>query len=153
MSGTPTALATICQLSTTVCKKRSLLVHPLCTDKDATLSGCFTASHMPTAPPSDSTGDMRFGDAHRLHERRNIVGKQFRRVGALRLVRFAGSPQVHGNGGEVLRVLRHLKGVTSVIRGQVGNEDERLTRSLLVVIHRDRVGDYFRHRTLRLLPQ
>ena len=48
-----TALATICQLSTTVCRKRSLLVHPLCTDREATLSGCFTASHMPTAPPSD----------------------------------------------------------------------------------------------------
>ena len=49
MSGTPTALATICQLSTTVCRKRSLLVHPLWTDKEATLSGCFTASHMSAA--------------------------------------------------------------------------------------------------------
>ena len=53
ISGTSVALATKCQLSTTVCRKRSLLVHPLCTDKEATLSGCFTASQMPTAPPSE----------------------------------------------------------------------------------------------------
>ena len=47
--------------------------------------------------------------------------------------------------GEVPGVLRHLKCVTGVIRGQVRNENERLTRSLLVVVHRDRVGGYFGH--------
>ena len=143
MPGTSTALATICQLSQTAGRKRSLLVDPLCTYKEATLSGWFTASDTADGAAERQTGDMRFGDAHRLHECGNIVGKQLRRIGTVRFVRFARSPQIDGNAGEAPGILRHLKGVTGVIRGQVRNENERLTGSLLVVVHRDRVGGYF----------
>ena len=39
----------------------------------------------------------------------------------------------------------HLKCVAGVIRGQVRNENEWLSRSLLVVVHRDLAGAYFGH--------
>jgi hypothetical protein len=75
------------------------------------------------------TGDMRFADAHRLHEPGNIVGEQLRRIGTVRFVRFARPPQIDGNAGEVPGILRDLKCVTGVIRGQIRNENEWLTRA------------------------
>jgi hypothetical protein len=40
----------------------------------------------------------------------------------------------------VLGVLRHLEGVTGVICGQVGNENEGLSGSLLLIVHGEVVG-------------
>src|SRR6185437_11273328 len=48
------ALAAVCQLSSTVFMYRSVLGQQLCTDSDFTFAGYFAANHNPTAPPRDS---------------------------------------------------------------------------------------------------
>src|SRR5687768_15929623 len=54
ISGTlSSALAMTCQLSITVLMKGSVLVQPLCSDKDLTRSGYLAPSHMPTPAPRD----------------------------------------------------------------------------------------------------
>src|SRR6266545_3066217 len=128
ISGTlPNALAITCQPWTTVFRKGSVFVHPLCSDKDLTLSGCLAASHMPVAAPKDKPATCAVG-----------------------FVAFPRSAEVDGEAGEVLGVLRHLEGVTSVIGGQVGNEDQRFSGSLLVIVHGDVIGFDFRHGSLSL---
>src|SRR5207237_7744072 len=49
----PSALATICQLSTTALWNGSVFAQGLCSDNEITLVGCLAANHMHTAAPSD----------------------------------------------------------------------------------------------------
>jgi hypothetical protein len=88
--------------------------------------------------------------AQGLHEGGHIVGKGLRRVDAFRLIALAGTSQVAGDTGEVLEVLGNLEGIAGVISGQVGNQDQRLSDSLLIVVHGDTVrfdpGHYSRLR-------
>jgi hypothetical protein len=88
---------------------------------------------------------MSSSDARGLHERGNVVGEQLRRIRTLRLFRFACSSEIDGNTGEVPGVLWHLKRIAGIIRGQIGNENEWLSRSLLVIVHGDVVGYRFGH--------
>lgn len=83
---------------------------------------------------------MRFADPQSLHKRGNVIGKILGSVGAIEFVRFSRSPKIQGDAGKVFGVLGYLEGVTSVIGGQVGNEQQGLSVSLLVVIHRNVVG-------------
>src|SRR5260370_22592864 len=69
----------------------------------------------------------------RLHQRRDIIGKELSRVDPLGLVAFTLASQVHGDTGEVLGVLGDLKSVTGVISRQIRDKDDRLSCSLLVV--------------------
>src|SRR5262245_54065196 len=74
ISVTPTALASSCQLSTTVRWNASLFPQLLCSDSDWTLSGYFAASHIPIAPPV-----VRF-DAFELDTRSGELRKHGRRI-------------------------------------------------------------------------
>ena len=77
--------------------------------------------------------------ARGLHERGDVVGQQFGGVGALRLAGQASATKVHGEAGEVLRVLRDLEGVARLVGGQVGDEHEGLTVALDLVVDVDAV--------------
>ncbi len=88
---------------------------------------------------------MRLRDAERLHEGSNIVGEKLRGIDAFRFVGFASPSEVERDAGKVLGVFRHLKSVTGMIGGQVGNENEWLACSLLVIVHGDVVCFDLRH--------
>ncbi len=81
----------------------------------------------------------------RLHQRRDIIGKELGRVGPLGLVTFTRASQVHRDTGEVLGVLGDLKSVTGVISRQIRDKDERLSCSLLVIVDGDLVCSDFWH--------
>ena len=91
---------------------------------------------------------MRALDADRLHERGHVVGEQLHRIGAVRLVGLTRSARVERDAGEVLGIVRDLKGVAGVVGGKIGNENERLACSLSLVIDRDAVRVHFRHVSL-----
>src|SRR5229473_4511571 len=91
---------------------------------------------------------MRLLEPQSIHESGNIVSKIFGGIDAFGLVRFTCPSQVERDAGKVLGVLCHLEGVTSVIGGQIRKENERLSGSLLVIVHRDVVGFDFRHESL-----
>jgi len=74
---------------------------------------------------------MRLLDSRDLHESGNIVREKFGGIDALWFVGFTCPSEVERDAGKVLGVLCHLEGVTGVIGGQVGNENEGLTGSLL----------------------
>src|ERR1039457_4086709 len=80
-----------------------------------------------------------------LHERRNIIGKEFGRVGSFGFVGFTRAPQVHRDTGEVFGVLGDLKSVTGVISRQIWYKDKRLSCSLLVVVDGDLICPDFWH--------
>ena len=83
---------------------------------------------------------------HGIHESGNIVSKNLGGIDAFGLVRFTCPSKIERNAGKVLLgVLRHLEGIAGMIGGQVWNENEWLTSSLLVVIHRDVIGFDLRH--------
>src|SRR6516225_9749164 len=88
---------------------------------------------------------MRPLHADRLHEGGNVIGEQFRRIGGLRLVALAGAARIHGNTGKALGVIGDLEGIAGIVGGQIGDEKERLTAALLLVIDSDTVGLDFRH--------
>src|SRR5690242_4622194 len=48
------AFAITCQPSSTVLISGSVFVQLLCSESESTFSGCFAASHIPTAEPSDN---------------------------------------------------------------------------------------------------
>jgi hypothetical protein len=83
---------------------------------------------------------MSLADSHRLHEYRDVVRECLCGVGGVRLVALAGATEIDREAREVLRILRHLKRVASVIGGEVRNEDERLPGSLLFVVDYQAVG-------------
>src|ERR1700722_10202539 len=88
---------------------------------------------------------MRALNADRLHEGSDVVAEQFHRIGALRLVSLARAPRLNGDAGEVLSIVGDLKSITGLISGQIGNENKRLSRALLLVVDGDAVGLDFRH--------
>src|SRR5215469_4526181 len=88
---------------------------------------------------------MRPIDANRLHERRDVLSEQLRRVGAGRLIRLARTAWINRYAGEMLGILRDLKGVAGIVRRQIRNEDEWLSRALLVIIHGHVVDLDLRH--------
>src|SRR5216683_6900163 len=91
---------------------------------------------------------MRLMDPRGMHESGNIVPQKLGGIDALGFVRFTCPSQVEREAGKVLGVLCHLEGVTGVIGGQIRKENERLSGSLLVIVHRDVVGFDFRHGSL-----
>ena len=91
---------------------------------------------------------MRFLDADRFHECGDVVGEQFGRIGAVRLVGLAGSTRIERNAGEMFGVVGDLEGVAGVICGEIGDENERLARSLGLVIDRDAVDFDLGHEDL-----
>src|SRR5262245_18739893 len=84
-------------------------------------------------------------DADRVHECRYVIGEELGRVVALRLVGEPSASQVDRDAPVVLRVFRDLEGVAGLVRRQVWDEEERLTRALDLVVHRDAVGLDRRH--------
>src|SRR6266851_3879729 len=80
-----------------------------------------------------------------LHERGNIVREKLGGIDAFGLVGFTCPSEVERDACKVLSVLCHLEGVTGVIGGQVRNENEGLTASLLVIVHRYVAGFDLRH--------
>src|SRR5207248_5662098 len=91
---------------------------------------------------------MRFLNAHRLHESGNVVGEMLRHISTVCFVRFTGAPEVERDAGEVFGILGNLEGVAGVICSKVGNENQRLTTSLLIVVDGEVVGFDLRHETL-----
>src|SRR6476660_9527114 len=88
---------------------------------------------------------MRKLDSNRPHKSGDVVGKQFHRIGAVRLVCLARSSRVKRDTGEVLGIVGDLKGITGMISGEIGNENKWLSRPLLLVVDGDAVGLDFRH--------
>src|SRR5215470_15985440 len=80
---------------------------------------------------------MRLRDANAAHESGDIIGEKLGRVGAFGFVAFTRAPQIQRNAGEVAGILSNLKGVTGMIGGKEGNQDERVARSLLLVVYGD----------------
>ena len=68
--------------------------------------------------------DMRPINADRLHEGGDVVGEQFHRIGARRLVGFAGAARIDRDAGEVLGVVGDLEGVAGIVGGQIRDEHE-----------------------------
>src|ERR1700751_2716013 len=91
---------------------------------------------------------MRALHANRLHEGGDVVGKQFHRIGALRLIGLASAARIEGDASEVLGIIPDLKGIAGMVGGKIGNENERLSRPLLLVVDGDAVGSGFRHANL-----
>src|SRR6266849_2221843 len=79
------------------------------------------------------------------HESGDVIGEKLSGIGTIRCVTFASPSEVERDAGKVLGVLCHLEGVTGVIGGQVGNENERLAGSLLVIVHGEVVCLDLRH--------
>src|SRR6266498_168426 len=94
---------------------------------------------------------MSFRYPQSLHERHDVIGKQFGRVRPLGLVTLTLTPEVQRDTCEVLGVVGDLKSVTSVISGQVRDQDERLSCSLLVVVHGYIAHLDFRHLVVSFL--
>jgi hypothetical protein len=76
--------------------------------------------------------DAQFG-----HEGGDVVGVLLGRVGALGLVALPRPPQVDRDAGVVLGELGELEGVAGVVGGEIGKEDQRLTRTRRLVVHGD----------------
>jgi hypothetical protein len=91
---------------------------------------------------------MRAFHTNRLHEGGDVVGEQFHRIGALRLIRLASTAWIDGDAGKVLGVIGDLEGVAGMVGGKIGNENKRLSRPLLLVVDGDAVGLDFRHANL-----
>src|SRR5713101_8336507 len=91
---------------------------------------------------------MRLLDPRGWHESGNVVREKLSGIDAFRFVRFTCPSEVERDAGKVLGVLCHLEGVTGVIGGQIRNENEGLSGSLLVIVHRDVVGFDLRHGSL-----
>src|SRR5262249_54462353 len=83
--------------------------------------------------------DVRPLDGRGLHERGDVGAEQLGGVRALRLAGQAGAAQVHAEAREVLGVLGDLERVTCLVSGQVGDEHQRLTRALHLVVDVDPV--------------
>src|SRR5258708_39592929 len=100
---------------------------------------------------------MRLADPQGLHKSGDIVGEKLSGIDTFRFVGFASPSEVERDAGKVLGVLCHLEGVTGVVSGQIRKENEGLSGSLLVIVHRDVVGFDLRHesqsfRMCSLLP-
>jgi hypothetical protein len=70
-----------------------------------------------------------------LHKGGHIIRKELGRIDTRGFIGFARSACIDGDAGEVFGVLGDLKGITGVIGGQVGDKNERLSGSLLIVVH------------------
>jgi hypothetical protein len=70
----------------------------------------------------------------------NIVCKELGRIGPGRLVAFASAARIDRDTGETLSVVRDLKGITCIVGGKVGDQQQRLAGALLLVVDGDVVG-------------
>src|SRR5271169_3295899 len=93
---------------------------------------------------------MRSLHADRLHEGGDVVGEQLHRIGAVRLVSLARASRVNGDASEMLGIVCDLEGIAGVVGGEIGDEDERLSCPLLLVVHGDAVRFDLRHVNLSL---
>src|SRR6266849_4491553 len=91
---------------------------------------------------------MRLMDPRGLHESGNIVPQKLGGIDAFGFVRFTCPSEVERDAGKVLGILCYLEGITGVIGGQIRNENQRLSASLLVIVYRDVVGFDLRHGSL-----
>ena len=62
---------------------------------------------------------MRLLDADRLHERGDIVGEQFHRISASRLVGLACSPRVERDASEMLGIVGDLEGFAACTKADI----------------------------------
>jgi hypothetical protein len=99
--------------------------------------GIFAGEPKPNGPAQRHAAHMRPLDPDRLHEAGDVVGEQFGRIGPARLVGLARSARIEGDAGEMLGVVGDLECVTSVVGGEIGNENEGLAGSLLLIVDRD----------------
>jgi len=67
-----------------------------------------------------------------LHKRCDIIREKLAGIDAFGFVAFTRPAEVDGDAGKMLGVLGYLEGITGVIGGQIGNEDQRFSISLLV---------------------
>src|SRR5215510_6324412 len=93
-------------------------------------------------------GDMCPWYSRRLHESGNIVGEMLRRIGTFCFVRLSRSPEIERDAGKVRGVFCHLEGITGVVGGQVWDQNQRLARSLPVVVESDAIGFHLGHESL-----
>src|SRR5438309_1584233 len=83
---------------------------------------------------------MRLADPQGLHKGGDIVREQLGGIDSFGLICFTSPAEVERYACKVLRVLCHLEGVAGVISSQKRNQNEGLSSSLLVIVHRDVVG-------------
>ena len=83
--------------------------------------------------------------AQSLHKSTQVIGKEFRGIGSFGLVGLARPPWIDRDAGIVLGVLGNLEGIASIIGGRVGDQDQRLPVSLLLVVDGNTVRFDFRY--------
>ena len=88
---------------------------------------------------------MRCLDSDRGHEGGDVIGEQLGRISALWLVAFTRPARIKRNAGEMLGIFGDLEEVAGVVSGEIRNENERLARSLDLVVDRDVVDLDLRH--------
>jgi hypothetical protein len=120
--------------------KRSVFAQPLYSDSDLTLLGYFAASHIAVAAPRE-----RLEMCARSTPKAFIIGKEFRGIGSSGLVCLASPPWTNGDAGKVVGVPGNLKRIAGAVRGQVRDQDQRLSGALLIVVHGEFVHLDFGH--------
>ena len=65
---------------------------------------------------------MRLLDSDRRHERGDVIGEQFGRISAVRLVALPRPARIERNAGEMPGVFRDLEEVASVVGGEIRDE-------------------------------
>jgi hypothetical protein len=80
---------------------------------------------------------MRLFHPNSLHKCCDVIGKQLHRIGATGLVGLARTTWIDGKARELLRIVCDLEGITCIVCGEVRDEDQRLPRPLLLVVHRN----------------
>src|SRR5713226_10657307 len=76
-------------------------------------------------------------DLDGVHDPRDVICEELRGVGSSWLVGLTGAPQVNGDAREVLRVLSHLERIAGLVRGQVRDKHDLLSRAGGLVIDVD----------------
>src|SRR3989442_6638132 len=76
-------------------------------------------------------------DPDGVHEPRNVICEDLGGVASSWLVGLTGAPQVNGDAREVLRVLSNMERIAGLVRGQVRDKHEWLSRAGGLVIDVD----------------
>jgi hypothetical protein len=76
-------------------------------------------------------------DTDGLHERGDVVGELLGRIDTVGLVLFSGAAEIDADAGEAPRVFLQLKRVAGMVGPEVGEEDQGLAASLLLIVDRD----------------
>src|SRR5271169_5534850 len=84
-------------------------------------------------------------DLERGKKGRGIVGEEPRRIWTGRLVALPSAAWVEADAGEMLGVVPRLERIAGVVGRQIGNQQQRLARALLFVVHGDVIDLDLRH--------